>query len=83
MSVVVSDASALIALQQIGQLTLLERLFGTLLIPPAVARETAAGGTLPTWIHERPLAQPLGIPIIGTLGVLFAAKRKGIITAVR
>lgn len=125
MSVVVSDASALIALEQIGQLALLERLFATLLIPPAVARETAAGATRPTWIHERPLAQPLssqvlraslgpgeseaislalethadllivddrparrlaqalGIPIIGTLGVLFAAKRKGIITAVR
>jgi hypothetical protein len=124
-SVVVSDASALIALEQIGQLALLERLFAALLIPPAVARETAAGGTRPTWIHERPLAQPLssqvlraslgpgeseaislaleahadllivddrparrlaqglGIPIIGTLGVLFAAKRKGIITAVR
>ena len=125
MSVVVSDASALIALEQIGQLALLERLFATLLIPPAVARESAAGGTLPTWIHERRLEQPLssqvlraslgpgeseaislaleahadllivddrparrlaqalGIPIIGTLGVLFAAKRKGIITALR
>ncbi len=125
MSVVVSDASPLIALQQIGQLALLERLFGTLLIPPAVARETDIGGTWPTWIHERPPAQPLssqvlraslgpgeseaislaleahadllivddrparrlaqalGIPIIGTLGVLFAAKRKGIIAAVR
>jgi len=124
-SVVVSDASALIALEQIGQLALLERLFATLLIPPAVARESAAGGTLPTWIHERRLEQPLssqvlraslgpgeseaislaleahadllivddrparrlaqalGIPIIGTLGVLFAAKRKGIITALR
>ena len=124
-SVVVSDASALIALEQIGQLALRERLFATLLIPPAVARETAAGRTRPTWIHERTLAQPLssqvlraslgpgereaislaleahadllilddrpaqrlaqalGIPIIGTLGVLFAAKRKSIITAVR
>ncbi|MBN2369916.1 MAG: DUF3368 domain-containing protein [Vicinamibacteria bacterium] len=125
MSLVVSDASALIALEEISQLALLERLFGTLLIPPAVAREIAPGLEWPEWIHERTLAQPLssqvlraslgpgeseaislaleahadllivddrparrlaqalGISIVGTLGILFTAKKKGLISAVR
>jgi predicted nucleic acid-binding protein len=34
-SVVVSDASALIALNEISQLAILEQLFGTLIVPPA------------------------------------------------
>jgi predicted nucleic acid-binding protein len=124
-SVIIADASALIALGQIAELTLLERLFGTLLIPPAVAHEIAPSLELPVWIRERPLAQPLssqvlraslgpgeseasslaleahadllivddrparrqaqalGITIVGTLGVLFAAKRRGFIPAIR
>jgi predicted nucleic acid-binding protein len=36
---VVSDTSPLIALHDIGGLGLLRTLFGTVLIPPAVARE--------------------------------------------
>ena len=41
MAAVVADASVLIALGQIGQLSLLEKLFGEVMIPSAVAREVA------------------------------------------
>lgn len=38
---IVSNASPLIALEQMGCLPLLEPLFGKILVPPAVAREVA------------------------------------------
>jgi predicted nucleic acid-binding protein len=122
---IISNASPLIALEQIGQLNLLEHLFSTIWIPPAVAREVAPSVKLPKWISERDLAQPigprilsaslgpgesealslaievnadwvilderparrlaeaLGIPVIGTLGILLAAKRRGFLVAIR
>ncbi len=122
---VVSNASSLIALVQIDYLDLLVMLFSTILIPPAVVRETAPTVTLPDWITERALAQPIGpqilrtslgpgeseaislalevgarwvvlddlparrlaqalsIPVIGTLGVLLASKRRGFLPAIR
>jgi predicted nucleic acid-binding protein len=122
---VVADASPLIAFQQIGQLSLLQALFTTLLVPPAVAREIAPSVPPQPWIVERQPAQPLapqvlqaslgpgeseaislalelradrfivdekaarhlaqalGLNVVGTLGVLLAAKRKGLIPAVR
>lgn len=118
---VVSNSSPLIALEQIGQLHLLQALFDTLLVPPAVVRETAPTVTLPKWVNERALtqqigpqllssslgpgeseaislalevgaqwlilddrparrlAQSLGLPVVGTLGVLLAAKRRGLL----
>ena len=125
MTGVVADASPLIAFQQIGQLSLLQALFTTLLVPPAVAREIAPSVPPQPWIVERQPAQPLapqvlqaslgpgeseaislalelradrfivdekaarhlaqalGLNVVGTLGVLLAAKRKGLIPAVR
>lgn len=124
-AVVVSNSSPLIALQQIGQLDLLQALFITLLVPPAVAREITPTVTIPNWIMERTLtqavgarilnsslgpgeseaislaleigtqwiilddrparrlAQSLGLPVIGTLGVLLASKRRGRLEALR
>jgi uncharacterized protein len=61
MAAVVADTSPLIALHQIGQLQLLERLFGEVLVPPAVAREAAL--TLPeppSWIRIVAPSQPMG-----------------------
>jgi predicted nucleic acid-binding protein len=124
--VVVADASVLIALNQIDQLSLLQKLFTEVLVPPAVAREAAPSlPQLPVWIHTRALEGPphtavakasldpgeteaislalearadriilddrqarnlaiaLGLVIVGTAGVLFAAKQRGLITAVR
>ena len=122
---VVSDSSALIALQQIKQLALLQRLFGKVVVPPAVAREIAQSVTLPVWIEQvslsqarnaevaraalgageseairlaletearliilddrpaRRLAQSLGLPIIGTLGILLTAKRHNLLPELR
>ena len=121
---VVSNSSPLIALEQIGNLNLLQKLFATVLIPPAVTRETTSV-VLPSWITEGPLTQPIGpqilhaslgpgeseaislalevrarwvilddrparrlaaalnLPVIGTLGVLLASKRRGFLLAVR
>jgi len=122
---VVADASPLIALHQIGQLQLLQALFASLLIPPAVANEIAPAVPSQPWMVGRSLTQPIapvilgaslgageseaislaleiradrlvvdekgarrlaeavGLNVIGTLGILLAAKRKGLIPAVR
>lgn len=53
----VADSSTLIGLAQIRQLAILRRLFGTILIPPAVNREIRPSVILPEWISERPLTQ--------------------------
>lgn len=122
---VVCNASPLIALEQIGRLPLLEALFGTVLIPPAVVQEVTPGRTLPAWIDSRPLAQAIGpvvlgaslgpgeseaislalevgarlvalddrparrlaqalkLPVIGTLGILLACKRQGLLAELK
>ena len=56
---VVVDSSALIALDGIGLLDRLGPLFESCLIPPAVARETAATVRRPDWIAIRSPTQPL------------------------
>lgn len=61
---VVTDASPLIALHQIDHLELLRRLFGAVVVPPAVAREVAPSVTLPGWITMRSLQQPVAGEIL-------------------
>jgi uncharacterized protein len=63
---VISNASPLIALEQIGHLDLLKGLFSAVLIPPAVAREIAPTVTLPAWVSARALTQPIGPRILRT-----------------
>lgn len=55
----VSNASPLIALQQIGQLHILHLLFGEVLIPDAVRHEIASSVALPEWVHTQALAYPI------------------------
>jgi predicted nucleic acid-binding protein len=62
--VVVADASPLIALQRIEQLGLLQALFEEVYVPPAVAREVAPRLTLPPWIRERALQQPIAREVL-------------------
>ncbi|MCU0240843.1 MAG: hypothetical protein MUF51_00310, partial [Vicinamibacteria bacterium] len=64
MSVVVCDASPLIALTQISQLSLLKQLFSALVVPSAVAREVAPSLERPAWINERLLAQPISSQVL-------------------
>ncbi len=57
---IVCDASPLIALAQIDRLDLLREIYGTVVIPPAVAREIVP--TLPrppAWMVQRPLLRPV------------------------
>lgn len=124
MAAVLADASVIIALDQIEHLFLLEKLFGEIVIPPAVAREVATIA-LPSWIRTvalpaaidprvvaarldpgetdvislalairfdrvilddaraRTLALSLGLPVVGTAGLVLAAKRAGLVEAVR
>ena len=59
MAAVVADASVLIALAQIDRLSLLEQLFGEVLIPSAVAREVSPGlAKLPPWVRTHVLDEP-------------------------
>jgi predicted nucleic acid-binding protein len=65
MAAVVADTSPLIALHQLGQISLLQRIFGEIYVPPAVARELSPGmPELPAWIVVRPLAQPIASEIL-------------------
>ena len=121
---VVSNASPLIALEQIGQLELLHSLFAEILIPDQVAAETVASVQPRSWIRQQSLSSPLqvpprptlgpgereaiclavevrarailldddparklavqlGLPVIGTAGVLVLAKERQLIPAVR
>jgi predicted nucleic acid-binding protein len=126
MAQVVADSSSLIHLEKIGQLDLLEGLFGEVAIPRAVAGEV--GRTLPelpSWIQVYTLNRPippaiarrslgageseamalalerqiphvilddlsarqfgrsLGLEVVGTGAVLYKAKLRGLIPAVR
>lgn len=54
--VVVTDTSCLIALERIGQLDLLPRLFGTVLAPPAVMAEF---GNSPEWLSTAAAPDPV------------------------
>lgn len=75
-SLVIADASCLIALSRIQQLPLLEKLYGRITIPPAVTEEVAASTDkrrIPleqfSWIEIKPLGQPLGARMLfPTLG---------------
>jgi predicted nucleic acid-binding protein len=57
-SAVIADSNALIALEQIGQLSILQGVFGRVSIPPAVVREIAPTvPDLPEWIEVRSTKQ--------------------------
>jgi predicted nucleic acid-binding protein len=64
----VSNASPLIALNQIDCLSLLPRLYASVIIPPAVRHEVSPSVGRPTWIMERSLQQPIDPRVPSTLG---------------
>jgi predicted nucleic acid-binding protein len=117
--VIISDTACLIGLTNIGQITILQQMYGSIIVTPEVLKEY--GAPLPDWIviqevsdykkinafdkfigigessaialametenstlivddrRARQLALNLGLEIIGTLGVLIKAYKKGII----
>jgi len=117
----VLDSACLIALERIGQLDLLPRLFEPLFCPPEVAREfgvplpwlqvqepaeAALVATLKILVDDgeaeaialaaerrvrivlddgraRAVGRRLGLEMIGTVGLVVQAKRRGLIPAVR
>jgi predicted nucleic acid-binding protein len=120
---VVPNTSPLIALGRIGRLDLMADLYGSVLIPPAVATELSPAYARPPWIIAKPLAKPINrglfqttlgagereaislaselnadwvvlddlsarqvakrrsIPVVGTVGIVLAAKHRGLIRA--
>jgi predicted nucleic acid-binding protein len=132
--IVVCDSSPIIGLSAVGKLSLLQQLYGKILVPQSVAREITLGGAgqpgaddLQTsdWIETqavgdsvllraldgeldrgeaeaialavelraelllvderraRRVAARLGLGMVGVLGVLVEAKRKGLLTEIR
>lgn len=63
---VVSNSSPLIALDQIGQLSILKSLFQTITVPPAVVREVTPLLALPSWIAEQNLSRPVPPEVVST-----------------
>jgi uncharacterized protein len=61
---IISNASPLIALEQLSQLELLRRLYSNLVVPAAVAREVAPSVRLPPWIDVRTLSQPIAARVL-------------------
>ncbi|MCX7014269.1 MAG: DUF3368 domain-containing protein [Candidatus Sumerlaeota bacterium] len=56
---VVSDSSPLIALHQVGQMGILRGLFETVFVPSAVAREIGGMLSLPNWVIEKAVTEPI------------------------
>ena len=72
-----ANSSPLIALERAGYQHLFSALFSQILIPPAVRSEVF--GSNPS----RRLAISLGLPVIGTLGILLRSKDRGLISEIR
>ena len=74
--IVISNATPLISLALIGQLELLQRLYTSVLIPPAVQAEVLAGGAgrpgyaelrRASWLHLSPLQDPRRADLLSDL----------------
>lgn len=61
---IIADASPLIGLDRIGQVDLLRRLYATILVPPAVAREIGPTLAVLPWVEEVVLTRPLDSRIV-------------------
>ena len=63
---VVADASAVIALHQIGRLDVLRTIYPAIVIPPAVAAEIRPSVDRPNWLVVRALAGPIDPRVLGS-----------------
>ena len=76
-SAVITNTSPLLYLHQVGHLSILQQLYGTVLVPPAVRQELEAGKRkgleVPdvnnlTWLQIRPVAAAVLVPALVDLG---------------
>lgn len=86
--IVVSNSSPLIALSSVDRLDLMQLLFELNLHAGeseaiALALERGIQGIILDDKQAREIAAELGLKVIGTLGLLILAKRKGFLSAVR
>ncbi len=72
----VSNTTCLIALERLQLLPILPALVGTLFVPASVYDEF--GTSLP-WLTARRVARQLGLPLVGTIGLLLQAKTAGLV----
>lgn len=78
--IVVADAGPLIHLAGIGQLELIHRLPAEVLVPRAVFDEVVVvGAGLPGAAERqgRLTAEAMGVAVVGSIGILIAAKARG------
>ena len=61
---IISNSSPLIGLEQIGQLSILQKLFDAIVVPPAVVEEVTPSVALPEWVEKRILLQTVGYRIM-------------------
>ena len=72
---VVSNASPLIGLERIGQLSLLPQIFSSVVIPTAVADEVFATARVPDWIEVNALQQVISVRFCNMHSVEVKAKQ--------
>ncbi|UOG91399.1 MAG: DUF3368 domain-containing protein [Candidatus Thiothrix sulfatifontis] len=77
--IVIADSSALVAVSTYRGLDLLETLFGTVLVPTAVYKATAANLMLVDDLRAKKSAYTNGLETMGSLGLLLLAKEEGLI----
>ncbi len=80
---IVSNTSPISNLAKVGQINLMQQLYGTILIPTAVYEELLDMRAGETVIAAVQSATDLGLKIIGVLGILLAAKHQNLIMAIK
>ena len=80
--IVISDTTPLISLMKIGQLNLLNHLFGEVQIPSAVFEELISNPRFPDesrQIRECPFTAQMGIQLMGIIGILLIANNRNLL----
>jgi len=80
--IVIADASTLIGLLRIGQLSLLKKLFGEIIIPRDVYDEVVVERKKGYDIFKKS-TYIAGFKVMGILGILIISKDKGFIASVK
>lgn len=82
--IVISDTTPIISLLKAGKLELLQKLYGRVLIPPAVYRELTTNPSFETEADIIRATDYLQVNVrhIGTAGILMLAYDKGLISAI-